>query len=109
MLATVEGLTTSEAARVLGVAAQTLRSWARQGRLPYTETPLGTPLYAPAEHQDREAAAWATFRQTLARVGGAIDAEIGGPQVFTASKFATWVQGRDPVYVLCRYDNVDPL
>ncbi len=41
MVSTLEGLSTSAAARRLGVAAETLRAWVRQDTLPATQTPLG--------------------------------------------------------------------
>ena len=39
--ATRDLMSTSEAARCLGIAAETLRSWVRAGTLPATVTPLG--------------------------------------------------------------------
>ena len=54
-----ERLTTSAAARVAGVSEQTVRSWARSGRLPVIATPLGMLIDRAALGQviaEREAA-----------------------------------------------------
>lgn len=42
-------LTTSEAARELGVAAKTVREWTSRGRLPCTRTPAGFRIYSGKE------------------------------------------------------------
>lgn len=54
-----ERLTTSVAARAAGVSEQTIRSWARSGRLPVIATPLGMLIDRAALGQiiaEREAA-----------------------------------------------------
>ena len=50
MPAVIGGLRTGEAARVLGVSEQSVRSWARAGRLPYTATPYGALFDTRAVH-----------------------------------------------------------
>jgi excisionase family DNA binding protein len=52
-------LTTSDAARQLGIAANTLRVWERTGRLPAIRTASGVRLFARAD-VDRIAAERAT-------------------------------------------------
>jgi len=60
MPATVDGLRTSEAARMIGVSEQTIRTWVRRGMTPHVATPLGALLDSQAVHDlaaRREAAA----------------------------------------------------
>lgn len=60
MPATIDGLRTGEAARLIGVSEQTIRAWVRDGRLPATRTPLGALVDAAAVAQlaaEREQAA----------------------------------------------------
>ena len=59
--ATRDLMSTSEAARVLGVSSETLRLWARQGRIPFADTPIGR-LYAAEVIHDMAAA-----RERIAR------------------------------------------
>jgi predicted site-specific integrase-resolvase len=54
-----ERMTTSAAARVAGVSEQTIRSWAKSGRLPVIATPLGMlidPVTLGTVIAEREAA-----------------------------------------------------
>ena len=60
MAAAVGGMTTSEAARALGVASETVRTWARQRRVRAVETPHGLlfdedDVHRLAEQRDRAA------------------------------------------------------
>jgi excisionase family DNA binding protein len=42
-------LTASPAARQLGVSDQTIRNWAKRGKLPYAVTDRGTKLFRPED------------------------------------------------------------
>ena len=55
-----ERLTTSAAARVVGVSEQTIRAWARSGRRPVIATPLGMLIDRAALGQ--VIAAWEAVR-----------------------------------------------
>ena len=60
MPATVDGLRTSEAARLLGLSEQTVRGLVRAGKLPAIQTPYGALIDCQAAHNlaaQREAAA----------------------------------------------------
>ena len=46
MAATIDRLTTSEAARAAGVSAETIRAWLRAGRLAHEPTALGALIDA---------------------------------------------------------------
>jgi hypothetical protein len=48
MVATVDLLSTSTAARAAGVSAESIRAWIRTGRLPAQATPIGA-LIDPAD------------------------------------------------------------
>lgn len=50
MPATATEMSTSEAARCLGVAAETLRAWVRAGKIAARESPLGLLFDAQAVH-----------------------------------------------------------
>ncbi len=60
---------TSEAARLCGVSADTIRLWARRGRLPSRRTEKGVRLFARddverlAHEQDRSSRAGTTAKQ----------------------------------------------
>ena len=71
MVSTLDGLTTSKAARRLSVASETLRSWVRSGTLPATATPLGL-VFDEADVEalrQRHLAASATPRTRTRQVG----------------------------------------
>lgn len=58
-MVTASEMSTSEAARVLGVASETLRAWVKQGKVPARQSPLGLLFDASAVHRfaaDRERA-----------------------------------------------------
>jgi excisionase family DNA binding protein len=64
--ATRDLMSTSEAARALGVAAETLRSWVRAGKIAGRPTPLGLLFDADVVHDlaaQRDAAARETPRR----------------------------------------------
>ena len=50
MPATVDGLRTSEAARMIGVSEQTIRAWVRACLLSHVQTPLGALIDSQAAH-----------------------------------------------------------
>ncbi len=71
-------LTTSQAARILGLSDQSVRALARSGKLPATQTPLGMLLdplavHALAAEREREQRERVTRRQA-----GNRGAEAGG-------------------------------
>lgn len=58
-MVTAAEMSTSEAARVLGVASEALRAWVRQGKVPARQSPLGLLFDADAVQRfaaDREVA-----------------------------------------------------
>ena len=67
MPATATEMSTSEAARCLGVASETLRTWVRAGKIAARESPLGLIFDAQVVHdlaakRERQAREKATTR-----------------------------------------------
>jgi excisionase family DNA binding protein len=51
MTTDVDGLTTSQAARLLGLSEQTIRDFVKRGTLPATSTPHGSLIDEAAAHR----------------------------------------------------------
>jgi excisionase family DNA binding protein len=74
MPATIEGLRTGEAARLIGVSEQTVRGLVRAGKLRAVQTPLGALIDEDSAHQladAREKAAQTRPRRHVSRERGA--------------------------------------
>jgi len=67
MVATLDGMTTAEAARALGLSEQTVRGLVRSGKLPSVRTPPGSVIDEAGVHRlsaERERASTAPRTRT---------------------------------------------